>query len=139
MKTQFEMAEAFYLEGEYESSFKLFQEMIADKTLDAENRADAYNMLGVIISGPCPYLCKEIHDVDETGIQCFKLSLELDPSNIGAAFNILESYDKETTGHKDRKLLKSACETLKKWHFSKMSIEEKDLIIETLKMLDSDE
>ena len=89
-------------------------------------------MMGVIISGPCPYLSDSD---DESGLSYFKISLQLNPQNIGAAFNIIETYDSGPTGHQDKEIVEIACKSLENSFGDKLSDCQKELVAKAYRKL----
>ncbi len=132
METLFEEAEKLFYDSIYEESFVAFEKIAKDSNCEESLRAEAYNMMGVIISGPAPYLSK---DEDESGLEYFKAALKLDDKNLGAALNILEGYQTSPTGHSDRESVELACNLLKKGCWDELSEEDKTLVINTQKKL----
>ena len=93
-------AKILFFQNKYDESFELFNIIALDKSIDKIERSNSFNMLGVIIIGPCPYLDPE----DETGLKYFKKALELDPENLGALFNVTATFGTSPNMHRNSKL-----------------------------------
>ncbi|MDV3352052.1 hypothetical protein QGP82_25450 [Leptothoe sp. LEGE 181152] len=132
----FNIAEDLFEKNQYESAFEIFEKLAENEQNEACIRAEACNMLGIIISGPCPYLSERNHEVDESGVQYFKAAMTLDPKNIGAAHNIIDAFYEGPTGHQDVNLAKQACENLMRWNLTKITPEEKAKISKILELED---
>ena len=128
----FDIAEDLFNKNQYELAFDMFKAIAENELNDACTRAEAYNMLGVIISGPCPYLVERESGIDESGVQYFEAAMMLDPKNIGAAHNIIEAFYEGPTGHQNLNLVKQACVNLKRWNFSSLTPKEQVRINEIL-------
>ena len=132
----FNIAEDLFEKGQDESAFEMFKTLAENKQNEDCVRAEAYNMLGIIVSGPCPYLSERYHEVDESGVQYFKAAMTLDPKNIGAAHNIIDAFYEGPTGHQDVNLAKQACANLKRWNQTNLTPEEQVKINEILELKD---
>lgn len=109
MENTFEQAEKLFEDGLYEEAFAAFASMAENPEYDLSSRSDAYNMMGITISGPCPYLTDSD---DESGLPYFKIALALNPENISAALNLLETYGSGPTDHQDEESVRNACKAL---------------------------
>ena len=125
---KFNRAEQLLEEGEYEIAFKLFEEITEDESSGNELKADAFNMLGVIISGFAPYLDEQ----DESGLCYFVKAIEVNPLCLGALLNIVFNYTTNKkhlfSMHSDSELFILAYDTLnnKLWESLSISVK-KDL------------
>jgi hypothetical protein len=124
MNITFDEAENLFEKGCYEEAFTAFANIAENSEYDLSLRSDAYNMMGVIISGSSPYLS----DSDESGLLYFKIALQINPENLGAAFNIIETYDSDPTGHQDKEIVRIACKSLEDNFGDKLSEHEKELV-----------
>lgn len=93
----FMLAESMFMEGNGEEAFWIFSQIAVDELRNNAERADAYNMMGVIVNGIAPHLDLE----DESGLKYYKKALLLDPDNIGALLNIIGSFGMSPNMHRD--------------------------------------
>ncbi|MBE9041838.1 hypothetical protein IQ235_13715 [Oscillatoriales cyanobacterium LEGE 11467] len=132
IETIFEEADKLLDRASHEEAFLAFKEIAQNQILEKSIRAEAYNMMGVIIAEPAPDLSK---NEDESGLEYFKAALELDENNLGAALNILEGYRTSPTGHSDRESVKLACSLLENHHWDEISEFDRQLVIENRRKL----
>ena len=129
----FEAAEKQFYLSHYEEAFAAFNAIAQNHHLSKYIRAEAYNMMGVIIAGCAPYLSK---NEDESGLEYFQAALNLDEKNLAAALNILGGYRTSPTGHNNRESVELACHLLEKNNWHDLSAEDRELVVKNRKTLD---
>jgi len=132
MNITFDEAEKLFENGCYEEAFAIFASLAENSEHDLSLRSDAYNMIGIIISGPCPYLSD---NDDESGLSYFKMSLQLNLHNIGAVSNIIETYNSGPTGHKDKEIVIMACQSLENSSCNNLPDYKKELLAKAYRKL----
>ncbi|WP_154656445.1 hypothetical protein [Flavobacterium suncheonense] len=108
----FDKAEDFFDKGDFLASFNHFKSITENDKFDNLEKADAFNMMGVII------LFDPMIDIeDETGLKYFRKALELDDENVGALLNVIENFGLSVNNHKDVILFDFAIGQLKKINY----------------------
>lgn len=92
----------------YSEAFFIFKNIAEDQKNSLILRANALNMMGVIINGFSPDLDPE----DKFGFKYFEMAVQLDPDNIGALLNIVEYYEDLPSPNSQLLTFKTACERL---------------------------
>jgi hypothetical protein len=112
-------AQALFENGEYELAYESFKSMAENILENVEVRSDAYAMLGMIIFN--------IIDVEDgqAGLVYFRRALELKPDNIGALYNVVQTfYPPHHTYHNDKAFFMEA--------FNKLTGDLRDKVTERL-------
>ena len=105
MEDKYAIAEALYEDLEYKKSFSLFQEIALDTNNSNVTRADAYNMMGILVECCDPSLAS---GDDESGLEHYKAALELDENNLSALANVLGSFGESFPHHQDTAAFRAA-------------------------------
>ena len=103
MEDKYAIAEALYEDLEYKKSFSLFQEIALDTNNSNVTRADAYNMMGILVECCDPSLAS---GDDESGLEHYKAALELDEGNLAALASVLRSFGE--SDHQDTAAFRAA-------------------------------
>jgi hypothetical protein len=96
MKTQYEIAEDVFSSGDYVNAFQSFKDITESNSSSAEEKADSFNMMGVIV-----LIDTRVENNDESGLEYFIKSLKFDPRNIGALLNIVEGFGLSINNHRN--------------------------------------
>jgi hypothetical protein len=75
----------------FDKAFDMFEKVANNDSFTNEERAEAFNMMGVIVSGFAPYIAPE----ESNGVHFYKKALSLNPSCISALLNIISSFGVE--------------------------------------------
>jgi hypothetical protein len=87
----------------------MFKAISEKKVYSNEERAEAFNMMGVIISSAAPYLIKG----ESNDIHFYKEALRLNPYCIGALLNIISAFGtRDSSMHLDKALFIQAYKVL---------------------------
>ena len=105
MEDKYAIAEALYEDLEYKKSFSLFQEIALDTNNSNVTRADAYNMMGILVECCDPSLAS---GDDESGLEHYKAALELDEDNLAALAGIMGSFGESFPDHQDTAAFRAA-------------------------------
>ena len=105
MEDKYAIAEALCKDHEYKKSFSLFQEIALDTNNSNVTRADAYNMMGILVECFDPSLAS---GDDESGLEHYKAALELDENNLPALANVLGSFGESFPHHQDTAAFRAA-------------------------------
>lgn len=114
MKTNnlYSEAQSLYDKRDFDNSFKAFKQLAENESFTKEERADAYNMMGIIISF-VSYSDYTNMTIGEIELLFFKKAVLLDPYCIGALLNIISSFGTESLGmHRDKEVFIQAYEVL---------------------------
>jgi hypothetical protein len=122
MKTQFELAEYIFDSGDYMKAFEAFKNITIDDSSSVEEKSDAFNMMGVIV-----LVDTRVENNDESGLEYFIKSIDLNPHNADALLNILEGFGLSVNNHKNIDIIEYAIRTLKENNYS-FSEEERKMI-----------
>ncbi len=118
----FSEAEKLFHEHRFNEAFDLFKEIIEIKEIDNELKAEAYNMLGLIVLWD-----PEIDLLDESGISYYKKAIALDANCISALSNIFTLYGDKVDNHTDFELFKYSIGKLRELNFEFSSDELKKI------------
>jgi len=124
LDNEFDKAEELFCFGNYDLSLAAFKNIAENYENSSRLRADALNMIGVLLSGPLSGSSYESH------MDYFKSALSLDPENQGALMNVIELFGDEVNQHQDIQLLKNSVELVRKHYWSELSEEERARVIE---------
>lgn len=102
------VAKQYFENYNYRDAFSCFKQIAEDDKNALVVRANALNMMGVIVSGFSPDL--DIEDV--SGFKYFQKAIELDSNNIGALLNIIESHEDLPSDNKQQLTYIMACKRL---------------------------
>lgn len=108
----FSEAEKLFHEDRFNDAFDLFKEVIELKEADNELKAEAYNMLGVIVLWDTG-----IDPSDESGISYYKKAIALDGNCISALSNIFVLYGDKVDNHTDFELFNYSIGKLRELNF----------------------
>lgn len=108
----FSEAEKLFYEHRFNDAFDLFMEIIEMNGIDNELKAEAYNMLGVIVLWD-----PGIDLLDESGIYYYKKAIALDGNCISALSNIFVLYGDKVDNHTDFELFKYSIGKLRELNF----------------------
>ncbi|WP_347067852.1 hypothetical protein [Flavobacterium sp. WV_118_3] len=127
----FNEAEDLFTKGNFITSFNLFKSLTESSEFTDLEKAEAFNMMGVII------LFDPLIDIeDETGLKYFKKALELDDENVGALLNVVENFGLSVNNHKDTVFFNFALSQLKKINYD-FSENEKKMILDKQKNINT--
>ena len=122
MKTEYEIAEENFHSGDYLQAFEAFKKITKSTSSSDEEKADAFNMMGAIV-----LMDTRVEFDDESGLEYFAKSLEIDPHNIGALLNIIEGFGLSVNNHRNIKMLDLAIKTLQEINYN-FSERDKEMI-----------
>ena len=83
--------------GEYDSAFQILSQTAGDATLAADVRADAYQMLGVLVQ-----ISPDLSDGDESGLSHYERALKVSPNHLWAAMGIVSTFGERPYQHRNR-------------------------------------
>ena len=120
--TLFEKAENLIETGEFQEAFEIFHEISLATEATNNVKADALNMMGLIVWSMAPELAHE--NEAEEGLAYFKQALKLDPKNLGALLNVAENFGTAYGQHQDTEIF---TETYQQLQNLKSKLSEADL------------
>lgn len=104
----FSKVEELIVENHFSTAFRILESIAIDLETTNAIRSEAYNLMGVIV-----HFDPNLNPDEESGINFFSKSLELDSSNIGALFNVIETFGLSIDNHRNIMLLEFAINRLK--------------------------
>lgn len=91
-----DLADKSFNEGNFGEAFDLYNVIYLDSNISSQDRAEAANMMGVMLMYD-PSLDTE----DESGLTYYKKALLLDPENLSALLNVINSFGTVVNSHTD--------------------------------------
>lgn len=128
MKTEYEIAEEIFNIGNYIKAFETFKNITENNSSSDEEKSDAFNMMGVIV-----LIDTRVENKDESGLEYFIKSLDINPLNIGALLNIIEGFGLSVNNHKNTEMLDYAIRNLKDMNYTLTEVE-KEMIYHKIKL-----
>lgn len=99
-KTIFLKGEDLFNNGQFDDAFIIFKTISENETFTNEERAEAFNMIGVITSFFAPHLSPS---EEQNPLFFFKKSLEFSPCYLDALLNIVNTFgQKSHSMHNDK-------------------------------------
>lgn len=116
----YDIAEGFFSKGDFEKAFILFKAISEDLNYCDGVRANAYNMMGVVV-----LFDPMVYPEDESGLIFFLKAIDADPENIGALLNVLANFGLSVNSHKNINAFDMAINRLEElgYKFSKSEID----------------
>jgi hypothetical protein len=128
----YDTAEGYFSKGNFEKAFILFKAISEDLNYYDGVRANAYNMMGVVV-----LFNPIIYPEDESGLVFFLKAIDADSGNIGALLNIVANFGLSVNSHKDISAFDMAIKRLEElgYKFSKSEmalLQEKNKVKQTI-------
>ena len=124
MTTMMKTAEEFFNSGNFETSFNCFNTIANDHSYSAEERSEALNMMGVILSGFAPHLSV----MEKDHIFFYKEALRLNTHCVGALLNIVNEFGETHSLHLDKATFINAYYLLKSDFYEELTTNDKMLL-----------